>query len=63
DHEYTDMVIHRDTGGSECLVIDIDFQSHFEIARAVPLQQIYWGVMYIGQDCWLPLLDFDYHNQ
>lgn len=35
DHEYIDVVIHRDTGVSECLVIDIDFRSHFEIARAV----------------------------
>ncbi|RZC78767.1 hypothetical protein C5167_002952 [Papaver somniferum] len=35
DHEYIDVVIHRDTGVSERLVIDIDFRSHFEIARAV----------------------------
>ncbi|XP_010264758.1 PREDICTED: uncharacterized protein LOC104602674, partial [Nelumbo nucifera] len=35
DHEYIDVVIHRDTGNSERLIIDIDFRSHFEIARAV----------------------------
>ncbi|OVA05927.1 Protein of unknown function DUF506 [Macleaya cordata] len=35
DHEYIDVVIHRDNGISERLVIDIDFRSHFEIARAV----------------------------
>ncbi|KAF6148097.1 hypothetical protein GIB67_024272 [Kingdonia uniflora] len=35
DHEYIDVIIHQDGGGSERLIIDIDFQSHFEIARAV----------------------------
>lgn len=35
DHEYID-VIHSNNGGSiERLIIDIDFRSHFEIARAV----------------------------
>ncbi|EOY18146.1 Uncharacterized protein TCM_042762 [Theobroma cacao] len=34
DHEYID-VINYDKGSSERLIIDIDFRSHFEIARAV----------------------------
>lgn len=34
DHEYIDVVNHKD-GDSERLIIDIDFRSHFEIARAV----------------------------
>ncbi|XP_061996996.1 uncharacterized protein LOC133714758 [Rosa rugosa] len=35
DHEYIDVVNHSNTGSSERLIIDIDFRSHFEIARAV----------------------------
>nr|XP_010937620.1 uncharacterized protein LOC105056936 [Elaeis guineensis] len=35
DHEYIDVVINGYAGGSERLIIDIDFRSHFEIARAV----------------------------
>ncbi|XP_059666253.1 uncharacterized protein LOC132312051 [Cornus florida] len=35
DHEYIDVVNCNDTGSSERLIIDIDFRSHFEIARAV----------------------------
>ncbi|GFY83607.1 cruciferin [Actinidia rufa] len=35
DHEYIDVVNYKRTGGSERLIIDIDFRSHFEIARAV----------------------------
>lgn len=35
DHEYIDVVVNGNIGGSERLIIDIDFQSHFEIARAV----------------------------
>lgn len=35
DHEYIDVVNHTDAGSSERLIIDIDFRSHFEIARAV----------------------------
>ncbi|XVE99566.1 hypothetical protein REPUB_Repub03eG0210200 [Reevesia pubescens] len=34
DHEYIDMVNYNN-GSSERLIIDIDFRSHFEIARAV----------------------------
>ncbi|KAJ9175721.1 hypothetical protein P3X46_014249 [Hevea brasiliensis] len=34
DHEYVD-VVNYNGGSSERLIIDIDFQSHFEIARAV----------------------------
>ncbi|KAF5453551.1 hypothetical protein F2P56_028448 [Juglans regia] len=35
DHEYIDVVNCNGTGTSERLIIDIDFRSHFEIARAV----------------------------
>nr|XP_017223425.1 PREDICTED: uncharacterized protein LOC108199913 [Daucus carota subsp. sativus] len=35
DHEYIDVVNHNDARSSERLIIDIDFRSHFEIARAV----------------------------
>ncbi|OIW07377.1 hypothetical protein TanjilG_10212 [Lupinus angustifolius] len=35
DHEYIDVVVNNNSGGSERLIIDIDFRSHFEIARAV----------------------------
>ncbi|XP_058181751.1 uncharacterized protein LOC131300098 [Rhododendron vialii] len=35
DHEYIDVVNYKASGGSERLIIDIDFRSHFEIARAV----------------------------
>jgi len=35
DHEYIDVVVNGNTGGSDRLIIDIDFRSHFEIARAV----------------------------
>lgn len=34
DHEYID-VVNYSSGSSERLIIDIDFRSHFEIARAV----------------------------
>ncbi|KAG6497695.1 uncharacterized protein LOC121998125 [Zingiber officinale] len=34
EHEYVDVVL-SDSQGSERLIIDIDFRSHFEIARAV----------------------------
>lgn len=34
-HEYIDVVNYNNTGNSERLIIDIDFRSHFEIARAV----------------------------
>ncbi|XP_015962992.1 uncharacterized protein LOC107486932 [Arachis duranensis] len=35
DHEYIDVVVNNNSGSSERLIIDIDFRSHFEIARAV----------------------------
>ncbi|CAA0809411.1 Protein of unknown function (DUF506 [Striga hermonthica] len=35
DHEYIDVIYYNDTGTSERLIVDIDFRSHFEIARAV----------------------------
>ncbi|XP_076910258.1 uncharacterized protein LOC143567834 [Bidens hawaiensis] len=36
DHEYIDIINYSDSGNSDRLIIDIDFRSHFEIARAVP---------------------------
>lgn len=33
DYEYIDVANHSDTASSERLIIDIDFRSHFEIAR------------------------------
>lgn len=35
DHEYIDVLVENNSGKSERLIIDIDFRSHFEIARAV----------------------------
>ncbi|CAN0837396.1 hypothetical protein LINGRAHAP2_LOCUS1791 [Linum grandiflorum] len=35
DYEYIDVINLNDAGSSERLIIDIDFRSHFEIARAV----------------------------
>jgi uncharacterized protein (TIGR01615 family) len=35
DHEYVDVIMNSDTMGPKRLIIDIDFRSHFEIARAV----------------------------
>uniref|UniRef100_A0A7N0ZWG2 Plant-specific domain TIGR01615 family protein n=1 Tax=Kalanchoe fedtschenkoi TaxID=63787 RepID=A0A7N0ZWG2_KALFE len=35
DHEYIDVAANSKSGSSDRLVIDIDFRSHFEIARAV----------------------------
>ncbi|KAM1020013.1 hypothetical protein ACFX13_042063 [Malus domestica] len=35
DHEYIDVVNYNNLGSSERLIIDLDFRSHFEIARAV----------------------------
>lgn len=35
DYEYIDVIMHGDTTGAERLIVDIDFRSHFEIARAV----------------------------
>ncbi|KAL3523817.1 hypothetical protein ACH5RR_016651 [Cinchona calisaya] len=35
DHEYIDVVNYNDAGSTERLIIDVDFRSHFEIARAV----------------------------
>lgn len=36
DHEYVDIINYNDSGNVDRLIIDIDFRSHFEIARAVP---------------------------
>ncbi|KAJ6820149.1 uncharacterized protein M6B38_399580 [Iris pallida] len=35
DHEYIDVVVNGNVGGCDRFIIDIDFRSHFEIARAV----------------------------
>ncbi|KAH7854398.1 hypothetical protein Vadar_013351 [Vaccinium darrowii] len=35
DHEYIDVINNKVSGSSERFIIDIDFHSHFEIARAV----------------------------
>ncbi|THG05283.1 hypothetical protein TEA_011237 [Camellia sinensis var. sinensis] len=35
DHEFIDVINHCEDGCSERYIIDIDFRSHFEIARAV----------------------------
>eukprot|EP00262_Sarcandra_glabra_P021008 TRINITY_DN859_c0_g1_i1.p1 TRINITY_DN859_c0_g1~~TRINITY_DN859_c0_g1_i1.p1 ORF type:complete len:341 (-),score=43.29 TRINITY_DN859_c0_g1_i1:499-1521(-) len=48
DHEYIDVVVN---GSSERLIIDIDFRSHFEIARAVESYDTilnYLPVVYVG---------------
>ncbi|KAI4383997.1 hypothetical protein MLD38_009772 [Melastoma candidum] len=35
DHEFVDVINHTGLGTSERLIIEMDFRSHFEIARAV----------------------------
>ncbi|KAL8463105.1 hypothetical protein ACS0TY_033939 [Phlomoides rotata] len=35
DHEYIDIIRYNDTGSTERVIVDVDFRSHFEIARAV----------------------------
>ncbi|WJX82572.1 hypothetical protein P8452_65312 [Trifolium repens] len=35
EYEYIDVLVENNSGKSERLIIDIDFRSHFEIARAV----------------------------
>ncbi|KAL0456668.1 UNVERIFIED_CONTAM: hypothetical protein Slati_1006000 [Sesamum latifolium] len=35
DHEYIDIVHYNDMGSTERVIVDVDFRSHFEIARAV----------------------------
>lgn len=35
EHEYIDVMSHDINGGSDRYIIDIDFRSHFQIARAV----------------------------
>ncbi|XP_020275971.1 uncharacterized protein LOC109850365, partial [Asparagus officinalis] len=51
DHEYVDVVVNGNHKGSERLIIDIDFRSHFEIARAIkPYDEILSSlpVVYVG---------------
>ncbi|KAK6137990.1 hypothetical protein DH2020_028271 [Rehmannia glutinosa] len=35
EHEFIDVIVQQSNGGSERYIIDIDFRSHFQIARAV----------------------------
>lgn len=35
EHEFIDVIAHNNSGVSERYIIDIDFRSHFQIARAV----------------------------
>lgn len=51
DHEYIDVVNYDTAGSSERLIIDIDFRSYFEIARAVDSYDkilISLPVVYVG---------------
>ncbi|ONK61949.1 uncharacterized protein A4U43_C08F35220 [Asparagus officinalis] len=51
DHEYIDVVTNGNNGVSERLIIEIDFQSHFEIARAVESYEAILSslpVVYVG---------------
>ncbi|XP_058099247.1 uncharacterized protein LOC131243730 isoform X2 [Magnolia sinica] len=51
DHEYIDVVTDGKTGTSDRLIIDIDFRSHFEIARAVESYDMILNslpVVYVG---------------
>ncbi|KAI3461545.1 hypothetical protein Pfo_018208 [Paulownia fortunei] len=53
EHEFIDVIAQHNSGGSERYIIDIDFRSHFQIARAVTpysavlssLPAIYVGTM------------------
>ncbi|KAL2487790.1 hypothetical protein Fot_41082 [Forsythia ovata] len=35
EHEFIDVITHQNSGSSERYIIDIDFRSHFQIARAI----------------------------
>ncbi|XP_020593822.1 uncharacterized protein LOC110033970 [Phalaenopsis equestris] len=51
DHEYIDVFLSSKSGISDRVIIDIDFRSHFEIARAVKSYDIILNslpVMYVG---------------
>lgn len=51
DHEYIDVVPSHSSGSSERLIVDVDFRSHFEIARAVEPYDAVWNslpVVYVG---------------
>ncbi|KAL8051416.1 hypothetical protein ABFX02_06G146700 [Erythranthe guttata] len=51
DHEYIDVVHCNEMGSSERVIVDVDFRSHFEIARAVkPYDKILKSVpvIYVG---------------
>lgn len=51
DHEYIDVIVNSSNGVSERLIIEMDFRSHFEIARAVESYETvlsYLPVVYVG---------------
>lgn len=53
DHEYIDVVVNGNVGASERMIIDIDFRSHFEIARAVQSYDVILSslpVVYVGSE-------------
>ncbi|XP_020577731.1 uncharacterized protein LOC110022914 [Phalaenopsis equestris] len=59
DHEYIDVIHSGKTGSSERLIVDIDFRSHFEIARAITSYDAVFNslpVIYIGSMSKLKLL-------
>lgn len=35
EHEFVDVITHENSGHSEQYIINIDFRSHFQIARAI----------------------------
>ncbi|KAJ0979510.1 hypothetical protein J5N97_014984 [Dioscorea zingiberensis] len=54
DHEYIDVSIDGNPEGSDRLIVDIDFRSHFEIARAVESYDAVLTslpVVYVGSLC------------
>lgn len=47
------MLVNSNSGSSERVIIDIDFRSHFEIARAVPSYDVILSslpVVYVGSE-------------
>ncbi|XP_052184811.1 uncharacterized protein LOC127796615 [Diospyros lotus] len=45
EHEFIDVINHNDDGCSERYIVDIDFRSHFEIARAVRSYDVVLGAL------------------
>ncbi|KAK3012776.1 hypothetical protein RJ639_010212 [Escallonia herrerae] len=53
EHEFIDVINHRGKGCPERYIIDIDFRSHFEIARAVKPYNLLLNslpAIYVGSD-------------